>query len=108
MPARKRYLTRRYHISGMNRLWQADLADMQPYASQNNGYKYILTVIDVFSRRGWAVGVKSKTVKDIAPAFREIFAQGIVPKQVQSDQGMEFESATMKRFFNEFGIDQYF
>ena len=59
-PARKRYLTRPYRVSGINHLWQVDLADMQPYANQNEGYKYILTVIDVFSKRGWARPVRSK------------------------------------------------
>ena len=50
-PARRRYSTRHYRISGMNHLWQADLADMQPYANQNDGYRYILCVIDAFSRK---------------------------------------------------------
>src|SRR5277367_2830004 len=50
-PARKRYLTRPYRVSEIDQLWQADLADMQPLAPQNNGYKFILTVIDVFSSK---------------------------------------------------------
>src|SRR5277367_6354923 len=37
-PARRRYSTRHYQISGTNHLWQADLAAMQPYANQNDGY----------------------------------------------------------------------
>src|SRR5277367_6378066 len=59
-PARKRYLTRPYRVSGIDQLWQVDLADMQPLAPQNDGYRFILTVIDIFSRKGWAKAVKIK------------------------------------------------
>ena len=40
--------------------WQADLADMQVLASQNDGMRYILTVIDVFSKFAWSEPVHSK------------------------------------------------
>src|SRR5277367_2498824 len=92
-PARKRYLTRPYRVSGIDQLWQADLADMQPLAPQNDGYRFILTVIDVFSRKGWAKAVKSKKIQDIKPAFQQIFREhGDTLIQNQSDEGMEFES----------------
>src|SRR5271163_2937345 len=47
--ARVRYGSRKYHVSGMDHQWQIDQVDMQAYASDNDGYKYILTVIDMFS-----------------------------------------------------------
>src|SRR5277367_5061776 len=107
-PARKRYLTRPYRVSGIDQLWQADLADMQPLAPQNDGYRFILTVIDVFSRKGWAKAVKSKKIQDIKPAFQQIFREhGDTPTQIQSDEGMEFESHAMKEFFGENDIEQY-
>ena len=64
-PARKRYSTRHYITSGINHQWQVDLVDMQAYARDNDGFKHILTVIDMFSRRGWAEAVKSKTTPDM-------------------------------------------
>src|SRR5579862_162023 len=105
-PARKRYLTRPYRVSGINHLWQVDLADMQPYANQDEGYKYILTVIDVFSWRGWARPVKSKKAQDIIPKFEDIFRDS-KPLQVQSDEGMEFESNAMKQFWAANEMEQY-
>src|SRR2546428_14120488 len=65
-PARKRYMTRPYRTSGINHLWQVDLADMQPYAKDNDGYRYIMTVIDVFSRKGWAEPIKTKKFVDVS------------------------------------------
>src|SRR5271156_827290 len=106
-PARKRYGTRKYITSGMNHQWQADLVDMQEYAKCNDGYKYILTVIDMFSRRAWAEPVKSKSTQDMKNAFDNIFSQGEKPMKLQTDQGLEFESNTMQRYFHEHGIEQF-
>src|SRR3977135_2855592 len=53
--------------------WQADLVDMQAYARDNDGAKHILTVIDMFSRRGWAEPVQSKTTQEMIGAFTKMF-----------------------------------
>src|SRR5258708_2393406 len=80
---------------------------MQVEAAHNEGYKYILVVIDIFSRYAWAEPVKSKSPKDVKPAFERIFAQGRKPFKIQTDQGLEFESATMQQFFNDRKIEQF-
>src|SRR5277367_4926729 len=105
--ARVRFTSRKYHVSGMDHQWQMDLVDMQAYAADNDGFKYILTVIDMFSRYAWAVAIKSKSPKDVKPAFESIFVLGRKPLKAQSDQGLEFESATMKSFFRGHSIEQF-
>ena len=45
----------------MDEQWQADLVDMQSFARGNKGIKFLLTVIDVLSKRAWAVPLKNKT-----------------------------------------------
>ncbi|XP_046749940.1 uncharacterized protein LOC124413423 [Diprion similis] len=47
--ARRNYPRRRVDVRGIDETWQADLVDMMSYAGQNKGYKYMLTVIDIFS-----------------------------------------------------------
>ena len=49
-PARRQYPRRRTIIKGYNDLFQADLVEMQPYAKENKGYRYILMVIDTYSK----------------------------------------------------------
>jgi hypothetical protein len=105
-PARKRFSTRKYITSGINHQWQADLADMQGFSNDNDGYKYILTVIDMFSRRGWAVPVKSKTTQHMKDAFNKIFDED-KPFKLQTDSGLEFESPAMKRFFEDHSVEQF-
>src|SRR5277367_5421641 len=85
--ARVRFGSRKYHVRygwiGMDHQWQMDLVDMQAYAADNDGYKYILTVIDMFSRYAWAVAIKSKSPKDVKPAFESIFVLGRKPLKAQ-------------------------
>ena len=40
----------RFNVNGINNIWAADLFDMQAHSKDNRGIKYLLTVIDVFSK----------------------------------------------------------
>ena len=44
-----RKFQRRVNVSGVDEIWATDLIDMQAYSKDNNGIKYLLTVIDIFS-----------------------------------------------------------
>ncbi len=67
--ARRNYPRRKFDIRGIDESWQGDLVEMQPYAQENKGYRYMLTVIDVFSKYAWAVPVKSKSGADVSAAM---------------------------------------
>ena len=58
--ARKKYPTRHYIVHDIDEQWQADLAEVILIADKNQGYRYILTVIDIFSRYAWARPLRSK------------------------------------------------
>ena len=104
-PARKRFDTRPYKTSGIDYHWQADLVEMIPYASVNKNYKYMLTVIDIFSRYAWAKPLKNKTGYDVRNAFEQIFKEsGRKPSKLQTDQGKEFENSTFQAFLKKHGI----
>ena len=56
-------------MAGIDAQWQADLDDMQGIARPNVGMRYLLTVIDVFSKFAWAIPVYSRNAKAITEAF---------------------------------------
>ena len=60
---------RRTFAKGIDDLYQADLCDVSSISEFNDGYKFILTVIDVVSKRAWAFPLKSKTGVSIRDAF---------------------------------------
>ena len=47
-------------MRGIDETWQADLVEMIPYFKINKGFRYLLTVIDIFAKYAWAVPVRSK------------------------------------------------
>ena len=105
--ARKTYPTRRYIVHDIDEQWQADLADVSLIAKQNKGYRFLLTVIDIFSRYAWVRPLRTKTGKEVAAAFKDIFAEGRIPRRVQTDQGREFENRDIASLFGEHNIELF-
>jgi len=62
---------------------------MQAFSEFNNEVKYLLTVIDVFSRYGWMVPLKTKTGLEVASALKKIF-QYRKGSKLWVDRGREF------------------
>ena len=60
-------------MNGIDKIWAADLVEMQAFSKFNRGVRYLLTVIDVFSKYGWMLPFEDKTGKSVAEAFKEIF-----------------------------------
>ena len=91
-PARRLFTKNHTYVAGIDAQWQADLADMQGIARQNGGMKYLLTVIDVFSKFAWAVPVYFKDAKAIIEAFDQVLkaAHPRNPGRLQTDKGKEF------------------
>jgi hypothetical protein len=94
---------------GINEIWQADLVDMQALAKQNRGYKYILTVIDTFSKIGHAVPLKTKTAKEVAAALEMLLSTNKGPKvqNLHTDQGTEFFNSDARKVMSDFGVNHY-
>lgn len=88
--ARKNFKRRRVITKGIDDLWQADLVEMGAYASKNKGFRFLLTVIDTFSKYAWTRAIKSKNATSVSHAMREIFKQGRKPRNLQTDDGKEF------------------
>jgi hypothetical protein len=80
---------------------------MQQENVQNDGFKYILTVIDLFSRYAWAEALRTKSPLHVRPAFESIFAKGRKPMKLQTDQGTEFEAKSMQDFFKAHNIHHF-
>jgi hypothetical protein len=76
-----------------NEKWAADLIDMNQYVSQNRHFRYILSVIDYFSRKVFAFPLKKKTLQSTINAFNIIVteqAEGTHPDRLITDNGSEF------------------
>jgi len=68
--------------------FKIDLVDLSSLSSFNDGMRYLLTCIDVFSKRAWAVPVPKKSARDVVETFEKILADQKCT-MVQSDKGTE-------------------
>ncbi len=94
-------------VFGIDEIWGADLVDMQAFAEYNDGVKYLLSVIDIFSKYGWMVPLKNKSGKSVAEAFQAIFKDGRIPKKVWVDKGKEFYNKDVKVLLQVSGTELY-
>lgn len=106
-PARRNYPRRKFDVRGLDESWMADLVEMQPYSRENKGYRYLLTVIDAFSKHAWGVPVKNKTGVVITDAMKSILVQGRVPQNLQVDQGSEFYNSHFETLMKKYKINLY-
>ena len=96
-PIRRKFKRRRVLVNGIDRIWAADLMDMQVFSKFNHGIKYLLAVIDVFSKYSCLIHapLKDKTGKSVAFALKTIFKERKLEK-MWVDKGIEFYNKDVK------------
>lgn len=96
-PVIRKFPRRRIYVPHIDHTWAADLVDMREFSKWNKGIKYILTVIDIFSRFGWMVPLKDKSGKATAEALKHIISTSKrKPKLLWVDKGKEFYNKDVK------------
>jgi len=88
-PITRKFKRRKVYVSNINKIWSADLMDKSYLSKQNNGYKYLLNVIDLFSKYVYSIPLKSKSQHEVASAFAKLFLKH-KPDKLWTDQGSEF------------------
>ena len=79
-------------------LLQADLVDMSSLSEWNKGFKWILMVVDAFSRKCWVKILQNKTADLVLEKFKEIFEETGKFKRLMTDAGSEFIAKQFKSF----------
>ena len=80
--------------------------DMRSIKSYNDGYSYVLPVVDAVSKYRWSEPTKDKTSKNVSDAFERILSRsnGRKPVCLQTDKGKEFMGGIMQRNLTNHGI----
>ena len=94
--------------------WSADLIDKSSLSKYNNNYKFILTVIDIFTKYAWAIPLKNKSGLSITNGFKTILSEGPLggsesrkPEKLWVDRGSEFYNKTFKYLLKEYETKIY-
>ena len=90
-PIIRKFKKRKVYSAFKDNIWGANLADMQLISKFNKAFKFLLCVIDIFSKYAWVVPLKDKKGVSIVDAFKKILKQSNrKPNKIYVDKGCEF------------------
>ena len=108
-PIIRKFEKRKVHTAFKDNIWDADVADMQLLSRYNKGIRFLLCVIDIFSKYAWVFPLKDKKGISIVKAFRIILKQSNSrkPNKIWVDKGSEFYNAFFKKWLRDNDIVMY-
>ena len=107
-PITKKFKKRKIHVAFKDNIWGTDLADMQLLRRYNKGIRFLLCVIDIFSKYAWVVPLKDKKGGSIVTAFQSILKKSNrKPNKIWIDKGSEFYNASFTKLLQDNDIVMY-
>ena len=108
-PPKKYYPTNKTNVYHIDEIWSLDILDLKDYGPENNrGYKYVLVVIDNFSKFGWTLPLKNKNAQTIKDSFEKfLITSKTSPILIESDRGKDFYNIIFQDFLNKNNIKLY-
>ena len=92
----RKFKKRKVYSGFKDNIWGADFADMQLISKFNKGFRFLLCIIDIFSKYAWVVPLKDKKGISIVNAFQKILKESMKlhsdrrPNKIWVDKGSEF------------------
>ena len=108
-PIIRKFEKRKVYLTFKDNIWGVDLADMQLLSKYNKRIRFLLCVIDIFSKYAWVVPLKDKKSISIVKAFQSISKQSNSkkPNKTWVDKGSEFYNAYFKKWLLDNDIVMY-
>ena len=108
-PIIRKFQKRKVYSAFKDNIWGVDLADMQLLSKYNKGIRFLLCVIDIFSKYASVVPLKDKKGISIVKAFQMILKQSNSrkPNKIWVDKGSEFYNAYFKKRLRDNDIVMY-
>ena len=86
------------YSSFRDNIWGVDLVDMQLLSKFDKGFRFLLCVIDIFSKYAWVIPSKDKKDISIVNAFQKILDDSKrKPDKIWVDKGSKY----LQQFFSE-------
>lgn len=106
-PVRNKFKRDKIFVSEIDQQWQFDLMDMTEFAAMNDGVKFLLTGVDVFSRQAYVHPLKSKEGKRVVAGLEPLLRKRRRIEKIQTDQGKEFLNSNMKSLMSKYYIHHF-
>ena len=108
-PPKRSYSTNKTDVYHIDDIWSLDILDLKDYGPENNRvYRYVLVIIDNFSKFGWIIPLKNKNAQTIKDSFENILISSKrKPNLIETDRGKEFYNNIFQDFLNKNSIKLY-
>ena len=101
-PIIRNFKKRKEYSSFSDNIWGVDLADMQLLSKFNKGFRFLLCVIDIFSKCAWVIPLKDKKGISIVNAFQKILKESNrKPNKIWVDKGSEVYNNSFKKWLQD-------
>jgi hypothetical protein len=106
--AKRKFKTGGIVVDSISMLHDLDFLELPNMAEENDGVKFVLLTIDLFSRKVWGSPVKRKISSQVIEAMTDLIDQGANFKLIRSDRDIAFKSKIFQAFLKEHNIGHYF
>ena len=106
-PIKRNFTRRRVIVNHVDEIWCSDLVEIQQFSKWNKGYRYLLMVLDVFSKYGWIIPLKDKKGETVSEAFKTILKEDRKPEYLWVDKGKEYYDKHVKDLLEKNNIRMY-
>lgn len=97
-PIRKTFPRSKVIVNTIDSMWDGDLADVSNISSHNDGYKFLLVLIDIFSRYLFIIPLRNKHHQNIIDGLKSVFQTERKPHTLRTDKGSEFKNRWVKTY----------
>lgn len=96
-PIRRTFPRSKVVVDTIDSMWDGDLTDVNNIATQNDGFRFLLVLIDIFSRFLFIVPLKTKTNQDIIEGLNRVLTTiRRKPRVLRTDKEIEFKNKFLK------------
>ena len=96
------------YSSFRDNIWGVDLAEMQLLSKFNEGFRFLLCIIGIFSKSSWVIHLKDKKGISIVNAFQILLKESNrKPNKIWVDKGSEFYNNSFIKWLKDNYIEMY-
>ena len=99
---KRNYITNKTDVYHIDDIWSLEILDLKDYGPENvRGYRYVLVIVDNFSKFGWTIPLKNKNAQTTKDSFENIITSSKrKPNLIETDLGIEFYNIIFQNFLN--------